>query len=297
MARVITDVYWRAQALTDLAAAAAQAGADNRARYLIRLALELVSGIAIVTQHAQALSDLAGVVAQAGDNDRADALARDISDSYWYTQTLSDLAVIAAEAGNFERAENLASTITDSYRRAQTLTELVGLAAVAGNRTHADELINTAESLVITLVNPFEQTQVVTDLAVACAQVDPECARQLFDLAASFLRATGEPTPQLLTSLANAATRVGDYERAETLAQAITDPYWQGQALAAMANSYVGDAAFDEAAKSSRIRRLLAQSLAAAPWEVSLIPLVRVAPLAVITLAEEYESLINRQQS
>ena len=170
LARTITDPSDRAQALTGLASAAAQAGDPDRAYRLATDAEALARTTTSPYAKARALAGLASAAARAGDPDRAEALACTITDPYYRAQALAGLASAAAQAGDPDRAEALARTITDPSYQAQALTQLASAAAQAGDP-------DRAEALARTITNPSDQAQALTQLASAAAQAgDPDRA-------------------------------------------------------------------------------------------------------------------------
>ena len=153
IARAIAGPGTQAQALTGLAAAAAQAGDFNRAHRLAADAEAIARTLTDRSAQAWVLAGLATATAQAGDFDRAEALARTITDPYAHAQALTGLAA-AAQAGDHDRAHRLAAdaeaiarTLTDPYAHAQALTGLLAAAAQAGDFDRAHRLAADAEAL------------------------------------------------------------------------------------------------------------------------------------------------------
>jgi hypothetical protein len=96
-ARSITDPYWQAQALAEVAGALAQAGQHDRAEQTAR-------SITDPDQQAQTLAKVAGALAEAGQHDRAEQTARSITDPDRQAQALADVARTLAQAGDAQVA-------------------------------------------------------------------------------------------------------------------------------------------------------------------------------------------------
>ena len=132
LARTITEPYYEARALADVAAAIAQAGDPDRAEALART-------ITSPDARALALAEVAAAIAQAGDPDRAEAIARAITDV-----VESDLAAIlraaVAEAKNTDRPEALSRP----HNQAQALAYLATTIAHTGDLNRARRLMARA---------------------------------------------------------------------------------------------------------------------------------------------------------
>ena len=141
LARTITNPDDQAQALAQLASAAAQAGDPDRASRLAADADGVARAVTNPDDQAWALTEVASAAAQAGDPDRAEALARTINDPGAQARALAEVASAAAQAGDPDRAEALARTITDPYYQARALAQLATAAAQAGHPDRARHLL------------------------------------------------------------------------------------------------------------------------------------------------------------
>jgi Zn-dependent M28 family amino/carboxypeptidase len=92
---------------------------------------------------------------------------------------------------------------------------------------------------------------------------------------------------RVLARLARAAAAAGDLDRAQALAQEITDLDQQAKALADAASKAAPDQA----------RSLLAQALTLGHWSASVNVLVEIDPAAVITIADQYLSTTPSPES
>jgi Trypsin-like peptidase domain len=246
LTRMITDPDTRAQALTELATAAARTGDLDRAEAVARAITD--PGV-----QTEALAELATAAAQAGDLDRAEAVARAITDPGVQAEALAGLAAAAAQAGDSERASRLAAdaeavarAITDPGVQAQALAELATAAAHAGDLDRASRLAAKAEVLARAITNPREQARAFAELATVAAHAGD------LDRAEALARAITNRSAQVraLGGLATAAARAGDLDRAsrlaakaEALARAITDPGDRAEALGGLATAaaHAGD--------------------------------------------------------
>ena len=119
LARSITNTYYQARALTDLAMAA-QADDSGRASRLAAEADALARTITFLDHKTQALARLTLAAAHAGDHDRASRLAAEADGllrSYTRPEAFADLAWAAAETGDHDRASRLDAETEMSARR------------------------------------------------------------------------------------------------------------------------------------------------------------------------------------
>jgi Trypsin-like peptidase domain len=244
LARAITKPGARAQALAELATAAAQTRNSELAARLATDAEDLARTITNPHIQARPLTVLATAAAQAGNQDRAETLARSITDPRYRAPELAELAAVAAQTGNSELAarlatdaEDLARTITATYFQARALAELAAAAAQAGDSNRSARLATDAEDKARTLTNPDVQTQALAGLAAAAARAgDSDRAARLAADAEDRTGAVTNPSTQAeaLTDLATVAAQAGNQDHAENLARTI-DPEYQAQALADLA--------------------------------------------------------------
>jgi hypothetical protein len=201
----------------------------------------------------RALESLAKMLADAGDLRRAEALARMIPLPVLQADSLAAIAEAAASAGNLEQAKALAQSaeqiartatslifshnglIPDPYGEgANALRALTRVAAGSGQ-------LGLAEVLARTISDPAEHIQALETIAeAAVAAGDLNRARLMAEeaerIVGTFTHARDREDAR--RALVRVMTVAGNLERARVLAQSLTDPEWQANMLA-----YVAEAA------------------------------------------------------
>ncbi len=237
-ARAITDPYRRAQALAEVAEAAATAGDRERAHRLTADAEQTARAITDPYWRAQALTRMARAAATAGDHEWAEEIAGAITDPYRQAETLAEVAEAAATAGDRERAHRLtadaeqtARAITDPYRQAQALTRMARAAATARDHERAEEIAGA-------ITEPHLRARALAEVAEAAATAgDHERAHRLIAAAEQTARTITDLYLQwhTLVGVAGAAATAGDHERGEQIARTITNLHLRAEALSKVA--------------------------------------------------------------
>ncbi|WP_117209882.1 serine protease [Allorhizocola rhizosphaerae] len=285
VARCVQDGYGQATSLSEVALALAEhqywpralavAGSIDhpyyRATALLRLAKLLPSGD---PRRAGALADAERAVGQVADPRwRATAAARLVQALTTHTEAavlashlaagrralrteadpreralaLAELIVAASAAGRFGSVRAMAGEIDDIAER---IPALLRAAAAAGRADHAERLVRWAESLLGKLNGPEQRVRVrarmVRSLA-AMGRVGQARAlvrripREVIAIIEPAVRGAAE------TDHVTAILACGDRSEAQRLARRIAHPYWQSQALGAVARSLVEHGELDEA--------------------------------------------------
>ena len=349
---IIEEPYWQAKALCAMIAVASAASDVDRTQMLIDKTEAHVLGMDDMYWREQALKDLARATADAGDTERAKALARAIGDPYSRADALcpvvaaatSDLEqawVIVCEA------EALTQTIDDPYFRALALCALLTAIANLGDPLRVQKLTEQVRDIAHAIAEPYDRSSVLCSLAeaaISCGDLDraealicdidhpglhtvalsrlvravagagsPERAEALaYDIEDLYERTTalailaekaadGGNAPRV-ESLARQAEMVarsitnpfwqsralafvvetvacmGDLERAESLAGEIVTPEWNAEALAAIASN----------AEAKHARSLVARALILGDLKTSLYVLAHIHPAALTTIARLY---------
>jgi ATP/maltotriose-dependent transcriptional regulator MalT len=262
LARTFTSREDQAELLSGLATAAANAGDLDRAKQLAADAETVARTLTDPNTQAQVLSQLASVAADTADLDRAhqlatdaETLARTLINRRDQTQVLAGLVTAIAKAGDLSRAEALASTLTDPDVQAQALAGLATVAAETGDLNRANRLAADTETLVGTLYSDYTQDRALASLVTAIARAgDPDRAEALANTLT-------EPNVQAeaLAGLATVAAETGDLNRAnrlaadtETLVSTLTDSYFQDRALASLVIAIAKAGDLDRAEALSR---------------------------------------------
>lgn len=227
----------RALALASVVDAIGAAGDLDTARDVVARAEAIASEITDPTEGpAWALAALAAAIGAAGDRERARELvtrAEDIANSALDTNArdyaLANLAAASERAGDLEQAWKAAKEVQSQAM----LLELGVLGPVA----LMDKFTNL-EAAISSVTDPEMRGRLLARLAaVATSAGSIDRVRELSDLAASAASAVAEPfmREQILVILVDAMNRVGDINRAETLAKSIPSPARQAWALAGLA--------------------------------------------------------------
>lgn len=245
----LTDMpYLQAQVLMGLARVAAACERRDQADELSGEAESLASSTLNEPSWWQWVMDVLPVAATgAGRYDQAERMVRSIPDPYHQARAVAALALIMAADAHHARAENLARSITDRHRHARTAMAMGTLGAVRGagaasaagpywwawavtalaemvaaGGSHAWGASDWAEPLVRCSADPDDQVRIFGALAAAVAGGDRERAAALADRAEALAQVVSDPEdrPQALTSVAWMVTAAGDHGRAITLARA-----------------------------------------------------------------------------
>jgi tetratricopeptide (TPR) repeat protein len=178
-----------------------------------------------VSKRAEALTSVAAEMTAAGQQQhasaiagRAEALARSISNYYRWADPLARLAEALAADGQFQQAETVARIVNSADRRAQALVQIAEALIATGQFPHAIELLTEAEA--------------------GARSVDDRYGHRAHDF----------------ERVAKALALVGQHDRAETVARAISDSSliqrihkrqalgWVAEALAAAGESQRAEA-------------------------------------------------------
>ncbi|GAA0652261.1 hypothetical protein GCM10010174_89990 [Kutzneria viridogrisea] len=248
--------------------------------------------------HLGVLAAVAKAAGATGNLDGGEAIALSITDPYRQGYTLMSLAEAAAAVGDLDRALGLAEMIDGAEVRSKALNSLVRTTAAAGDLgcfemvfAHAvtaaqsvpreNEQGNSlktlveaalavgdfdrAESVTRLITDPQLQAHAVTSTAEA-ASGEVDRVRRMIDHTEKMVRSSKEIELQgwTLESLAEAAAAIGDIDRAENIAQSITnpdqeDPFFKDCDLrgSALASTAKGAAALGEVERAEAIARSL----------------------------------------
>ena len=231
VAQSITNRWWmphkrlRVRALVDVAAALAASDPERAAR-LIAHAERIAESITDESSKAPALVDVAAALA-ASDPDLAERVARSITDESSRARALADLAMTLA-ATDPDLAERVARSITDESSRARALADLAMTLAA----TDPD----LAERVARSITDESSRARALADVANVLAAREPNRATSLIAHAEHVARSITDESLRAST-LATVATALAatDPDRAERVAQSITDKESQALALVGIA--------------------------------------------------------------
>ena len=225
-------------------------------------------------------SDMAYVldaVAEAGAQDVALALADraeallDTAVSFDHGRLLSALTLLLARRGQVERAMALVERIVPEWRAGRQ-AEIVGQLARYGDT-------GRAEALAYGITDRRAQTRALIDVVRELARRgDPERAETV---AHSITDRWSEG--EALIAVVRELARRGDPDRAEALARSIAYRATRARALVVLA----------ELSDPPRARRLAAQVMVLDDWPAALPLLERVAPRAMVTVADQADALLR----
>ena len=223
------------------------------------------------------LSDMAYVldaVAEAGAQDVALALADraeallDTAVDVDHGHLLHALTLLLARRGQVERAMALVERIVPEWRAGRQ-AEIVGQLARYGD-------MDRAEALAYGITDRRAQTRALIDVVRELARRgDPDRAETV---AHSITDRWSEG--EALIAVVRELARRGDPDRAEALAHSIAYRATRARALAVLA----------ELSDPPRARRLAVQIMVADGWQAALPLLERVAPRAVVTVADQADA-------
>ncbi len=245
LAASITDPARRAEALTEVARAAADTGDLDRSRTALDQAQQAAATIENTESQARALTEVARAAVAAGNFDRAEQAAATIENTYRRTPAL--VAQAATTAGDLDRtrtlvdrAEQAAATIKNTYRRTHALTLVAQAATTAGDLDRTRTLVDRAEQVAATIKNTYRRTHALTLVAQAATTAgDLDRTRTLVDRAeqaATTIKNTYRRT-DALTLVAQAATTAGDLDRAQQVAATIEHTYRRAETLTQIAQA------------------------------------------------------------
>jgi len=190
-------------------------------------------------RQADVLASVAKATAETGDLNRAETTARSITKPFAQAKAVASVAEAAVKARDFRRAATLidhaqaiGASINDPWSKALTLELIAGVAAKARDFGRAATLIDQAEAIAHSITDDSSAPGALMRLVEAMAEVG-ELDRA--EAIAGAITTRYDDRDKALASVAEAMVKTGNVDRAETIANSITDPYWRTRALASMA--------------------------------------------------------------
>ena len=242
----ITNEYEKIRELTNIAKALAATDPDRAARLRTdaeRIAQSITDG----PLKARALAEVAGALAVT-DPDRAERIAQSITDGPLKARALAEVAGALAVTDP-DRAERIAQSITMELWKARALAEVAGTLA-ATDPDWAARLAADAERIAQSITDQGPKSSALAYTAKALAATNPDRAARLADDAERIVRSKSYKMwrPKFsMTFMAHEIEKsVGlddiawvlagtDPDRAERIAQSITDGFWKAHALVGVA--------------------------------------------------------------
>ncbi|MCX5122035.1 hypothetical protein OG992_33265 [Micromonospora sp. NBC_00362] len=284
-------------------AAWAFAGADDKAS-AARWATDAAQVALSVTDpivKARVFAEVARAMAAADDREEADRWAQvarraadEVPTYVDRNRALASIARTVAIAGAVHQAELIAASITARSLRLQTLQVVARISAATTGTAYAndDETEQQssavtagdpgrAEDIALAIRRPSEQARALAAVALtAAAKGDYERARILASRSEKIARSTASSGGDAaeLTVIAKAVAIAGDVDRAERIADALTDPDRRIQALTEVAKATTGD--------PERARRIAA-----------MVPAIYQQALALAAVAEAVAKSGDRAQA
>ncbi|MEV7346783.1 trypsin-like peptidase domain-containing protein [Streptomyces sp. NPDC093544] len=234
----ITDPAGRERALANLVESVALGGDHDRAEALAEQVTDFsehATAMARLTRAAGAGADRARTLRLA---DKTEALISQITDHNERLKPLKVLVEALATAGEHDRAETLTGQISSAWERARVLAGLAQALAGTGGHTRAATLITVAQELVGHAFPGVRASALTAIVSAATACGDHALAGRLADQAEAemVIEQINDPDDDPdWEELAAAVANGGAYDRAETLARRIDDPYERMTALARLA--------------------------------------------------------------
>ncbi len=237
--------------LTSIAKVLANAGEVDRATVLVRQAERKARTQTYRFSLTGMVTSLARALAEAGDFDRAETVAR-ILTPYERREALTAVACAMAKAGELDRAETAARSVTGRYSGSEPVISVATAMAEAG-------AFDRAERLAWTLVDPSGQTVILTSV-VAALLVAGQRDRAI-ELATQLgARMSSRDHRHIGKTLLRTLVEAGEFDCAEALAGAISDPSEQSAALASVARAMAAAGERDSAAELITHAETLARS-------------------------------------
>ena len=226
-AQSITDRYQKARALAGIARTLT--GTDPKR------AADIAGSITDASMKAQALAGIAQILGSTDSEQasrlwgEAEAAARTITHEQQQAQTLARI-VLALAAADPDKAEHIAQSITDGYQKAHALAGLAQ--ALAG--IDADRAERTAQSI----TDANQKALALAGIAQTLAPTEPKRTSRLWGEAEAAARTIphGQQKALALARIVQALASA-DPDRAERIAQSITDASVKAQALAGIAQA------------------------------------------------------------
>jgi hypothetical protein len=211
---------------------------------LTAMALLAVRRHALTARNRYIPEDLPALWATLGQPVRGGALAASITDPVRRAHALTTVVAAAAATRDLSRAADLvgqAELVIRSivgYERPAALTELARTAAAIGDNERVAHLVGEAEASAVAQMHPISQVVALAGLAeMVAARGDRERASHLARRIESITHSVSDPEEHARASdaLVLALLAGGDLDRSEKIARTITDRYYNGHALTAVA--------------------------------------------------------------
>jgi phage gpG-like protein len=207
IARTVTSGYWQAQALVEIATAAAADRDPARAARLLGDAERLARTIDGESQRAARLEEIATAMARV-DLISAERIVRTVSEEYRRAEALVGIAMAVADsrpadtARLLDEAEHLAHSAKVGLRH----WPLAKLAAALAGTDPA-----RAEQIARTIVSEFDQAQALIEVATLVADTDPARTVRLLDDVERLSRAVTREYQKVsvLVGIARASQKLG----------------------------------------------------------------------------------------
>jgi tetratricopeptide (TPR) repeat protein len=217
----------RAEALSGVAQALAQAGERQRAAEVASRALAVAEAIGDEGRRAEALHEVAQALAQAGQFDRALAVAEAIGDEGRRAEALHEVAQALAQAGQFDRALAVAEGIGDEKARVFVLSKVARALAQAGEKEGATEVANQVLVAAEGIGAEDDRAYALGEVAQTLAQVgEKQRATEAANRAVSAAEMMYDEWMKALTLLwaARVLVQVGEKEKGtETASMAVAE--------------------------------------------------------------------------
>jgi tetratricopeptide (TPR) repeat protein len=210
----VADDYGQARALATVAGSVADSGDASTCRQMVEAAVDLTAQILVAAERAVVLAIAAVALSRAGDSDRSHELA-DLAiglgprDRMGDADLAAELATNLARAGHIAHAVRAVEAVRYDFSRDRAFSSLGSALLGLGYLTEAQELADRIK-------NAYIRDDTLTEVAKACAVVNPDQAERAAEgIASEFTR------DEVLADLAESFGRQHDWDRAERMASAI----------------------------------------------------------------------------
>jgi len=147
LARAIYDDAQRATGLSLAAITAAKGLQVDRARQLLNESETIARALGDPVEQAEALTSVAANAAEAGEFNHAIRITETITDPDIQARVLRRISEVAARGGNLKRAKEIAATVNDPWQHAKALSTIAAATARAGELEDAERIAATITGL------------------------------------------------------------------------------------------------------------------------------------------------------
>lgn len=238
----LTSELWRAQAMTEVARAYADAGSISEAERVLTDAEREAAEIGHSFRRAGSLARVAAGMASLGKASDAERVVDKIDDdaSNEKVKAFTEVATALVGYGNANAAERMAGRITDPALKAKALSEVARTRAEAGNTGEAVRVLGDAERAAQEITEDQPKAQAFVEVASILAVVEQTIDAERVIAIAEGVAADSKNDDSIARArlvIADALASAGHVANAEKIAAAITNNIWRAAAFSGLADA------------------------------------------------------------